>query len=41
MNKKLIRNYKMKKIILFIVFVWMCVFCGNLEEMNIDLDNVI
>ena len=26
----------MKKIILLIVSVWMCVSCGNLEEMNID-----
>ena len=29
----------MKKIILLIVSVWMCVSCGNLEEMNIDPDN--
>ena len=29
----------MKKIILLIVSVWMCVSCGNLEEMNIDPEN--
>ena len=29
----------MKKILLFMASIWMCVSCGNLEKMNIDPDN--
>lgn len=29
----------MKKIVLLILSIWMCISCGNLEEMNINPDN--